>query len=220
MSSSFRRQRGFDFDVDKILKVMRANLPANFDKGILESELDKAKNWYRTRSKLDKWPKREKIVGRFITDTKRYRAALEAYSEACQDIPLPFGLPSWLNTKALDDVVIEAEACMRPLHQDKASKQVTQKLLVELGVDRGSPMDFLLGSRLPKVFRKCFRIHISVRDSVRTPDTPFVRFAVEAARQIVGKKTAPSPESVASSYRTMNKPGAGRRPASKPTVQT
>ena len=207
-------------DVDKILKVMRADLPANFDKGILASELRKAKSWYQTRSKLDKWPKREKIVGRFITDTKRYRAALKAYSEACQDIPLPFRLPSWLNTEALDDVVIEAEACIRPLHQDEAKKQVTQKILVELGVDRGSPMDFLLGSMLPKIFRKCFGIPISVRDSARTPDTPFVRFAVEAARQIVGKKTAPSPESVASSYRTMNTPGAGRRRASKPTVQT
>ena len=39
------------------------------------------------------------------------------------------------------------------------------------------------------------------------------------ARQIVGKKTAPSPESVASSYRTMNVPGAGRRRARKSTVQ-
>ena len=181
-------------DVDKILKVMRADLPANFDKGILASELRKAKSWYQTRSKLDKWPKREKIVGRFITDTKRYRAALKAYSEACRDIPLPFRLPSWLNTKALDTVVIEAEACIRPLHQDKANKQVTQKILVELGVDRGSPMDFLLGSMLPKIFRKCFGIRISVRDSVRTPDTPFVRFAVEAARQIVGNKQHPLPK--------------------------
>ena len=181
-------------DVDKILKVMRADLPANFDKGILASELRKAKSWYQTRSKLDKWPKREKIVGRFITDTKRYRAALEAYSEACQDIPLPFRLPSWLNAKALDDVVIEAEACMRPLHQNEADKQATQKLLVELGSDRGSPMDFLLGSMLPKIFRKCFKIPISVRDSARTPDTPFVRFAVEAARQIAGKKQHPLPK--------------------------
>ena len=207
-------------DVDKILKAMRADLPANFDKGILASELRKAKSWYRIRSKLDKWPKREKIVGRFIADTKRYRVALKVYSEACQDIPLPFRLPSWLNTKALDAVMSEAEACIRPLHQDEASKQVTQKLLVELGSDKGSAMNFLLGSMLPKIFRKCFGIPISVRDSARTPDTPFVRFAVEAARQIVGKKTAPSPESVASSYRTMNKPGAGRRRASKPTVQT
>ena len=175
-------------DVDKVLKAMRADLPANFDKGILASELRKAKNWYQTRSKLDKWPKREKIVGRFITDTKRYRAALKAYSEACQDIPLPFRLPSWLNTKALDAVMIEAEACIRPLHQNKTNKQASQKILVELGVDRGSAMDFLLGSMLPKIFRKCFRIRVSVRDSVRTPDTPFVRFAVEAARQIVGKK--------------------------------
>jgi hypothetical protein len=199
-------------DVDKVLKVMRADLPANFDKGILASELGKAKSWYQIRSQVDKWPKREKIVGRFITDTKRYRAALEAYSEACQDIPLPFRLPSWLNAKDLGDVVIEAEAWMRP-------QQAAQKILVELGVDRGSAMDFLLGSMLPKIFRKCFRIRISVRDNVRTPDTPFVRFAVEAARQIVGNKTAPSPESVASSYRTMNVPGAGRRRASKPTVQ-
>ena len=151
-------------------------------------------------------------------DTKSYRAALKVYSEACQDIPLPFRLPSWLNTEALDAVIIEAEACMRPLHQNKTNKQATQKLLVELGVDRGSAMDFLLGSMLPKIFRKCFRIRVSVRDSVRTPDTPFVRFAVEAARQIVGKKRT-SPETVASSYRTMNVPGAGRRRASKPTVQ-
>ena len=198
---------------------MRADLPANFDKAILASELGKAKSWYQTRSRLDKWPKREKIVGRFIRDTKRYRAALAAYSEACQDIPLPFRLPSWLNTEALDDVVTEAEACMRPRHQSETNKQAAQKILAELGVDRGSPMDFLLGSMLPKIFRKCFKIRISVRDSVRTPDTPFVRFAVEAARQIAGKTTAPSPESVASSYRTMNKPGAGRRRASKPTVQ-
>jgi hypothetical protein len=185
-------------DVDKILKELRADLPANFDKGILASELRKAKSWYRVRSKIDKWPKREKIVGRFIADTKRYRVALKVYSEACQDIPLPFRLPSWLNTKALDAVMSEAEACIRPLKQDKASKQVTQKLLVELGSDRGSAKDFLLGSMLPKIFRRCFGIRISVRDSARTPDTPFVRFAVEAARQIVGKK--PSPESVASSY--------------------
>ena len=206
-------------DVDKVLKAMRADLPANFDKGILASELGRAKSWYQTRSKFDKLPKREKIVGRFITDTKRYRAALKAYSEACQDIPLPFRLPSWLNTEALDAVMIEAEACIRPLHQNKASKQATQKILVELGVDRGSAMDFLLGSMLPKIFCKCFRIRISVRDSIRDPDTPFVRFAVEAARQIVDNKTAPSPESVASSYRTMNMPGAGRRRASKTTVQ-
>jgi len=204
-------------NVDKVLKSMHADLPANFDKGILAFELRKAKSWYQTRSKLDEWPKREKIVGRFITATKRYRAALKEYSVACQDIPLPFRLPSWLNTEALDAVVIEAEAWMRPLHQNKASKQAAQKILVELGVDRGSAMNFLLGSMFPKIFRKCFRIHISLRDSVRTPDTPFVRFAVEAARQIVGK--APSSESVASSYRTMNTPGAGRRRASKPTVQ-
>ena len=142
-------------DVDKIQKVMRADLPANFDKAILASELRKAKSWYQTRSKLDKWPKREKIVGRFITDTKRYHAALKVYSEACQDIPLPFRLPSWLNTKALDAVISEAEAHIRPLHQDKASKQLTQKLIVELGSDRGSAMNFLLGSMLPKIFRKC-----------------------------------------------------------------
>jgi len=206
-------------DVDKILNSMRADLPANFDKGVLASELRKAKSWYQTRSKLDKWSKRETIVSRLITDTKRYRAALEAYSEACRDIPLPFRLPCWLNTPALDAVIIEAEACIRPLHQNKANKQATKKLLVEMGVDRGSAMDFLLGSMLPKIFTKCFEIRISVRNSVRAPDTPFVRFAVEAARQIVGNKTAPSPESVASSYRTMNTPGAGRRRASKPTVQ-
>jgi hypothetical protein len=206
-------------DVDKILKAMRTDLPANFDRGLLASELSKVESWYQTRSKLDEWPKREKIVDRFITATKRYRAALGAYSEACQDIPLPFRLPCWLNTEVLDDVVIEAEACMRPLHQDEASSEATQKILVELGVDRGSPMNFLLGSMLPKIFSKCFGIPISVRDSVRTPDTPFVRFAVEAARQIVGDELAPAPESVASSYRTMNTPGAGRRRASKPTVQ-
>ena len=204
-------------DVDKVLKVVRADLPANFDNGILASELRNAKSWYQTRSKLDKWPKRKIVVGRLITDTKRYRAALKTYLEACQDIPLPFRLPSWLNTEALDAVVIDAEACLRPPHQNKTHKQASQKILVELGVDRGSPMNFLLGSKLPKIFCKCFRIRLSVRDSVRAPDTPFVRFAVEAARQIVG--TAPSPESVASSYRTMNTPGAGRRRASKPTVQ-
>ena len=120
-------------DVDKILKVMRADLPANFDKGILASELRKAKSWYQTRSKLDKWPKREKIVSRFIEDTERYRAALEVYSEACQDIPLPFRLPSWLNTEALDDVLTEAEACIRPLHQNEANKQVAQKFLSNWG---------------------------------------------------------------------------------------
>jgi hypothetical protein len=206
-------------NVDQILKVMRADLPANFDKAILASELGKAKNWYQTRSRLDKWPKREKIVGQLIRDTERYRAAVEAYSEACQDVPLPFRLPSWLNTKALDGVVTEAKACVQPLHQTEAHKQAAQKILVELGGDRGSPMDFLLGSMLPMIFRKCFKIRISVRDSVRTPDTPFVRFAVEAARQIAGNKTAPSPETVASSYRTMNVPGASRRRASKPTVQ-
>ena len=48
-------------DVDRILKVTRADLPANFDKGILASELRKAKSWYQVRSKLDKWPKREKL---------------------------------------------------------------------------------------------------------------------------------------------------------------
>jgi hypothetical protein len=202
-------------DVDKILKATRADLPANFDKGSLASELRKAKSWYQTRSRLDQWRKREKIVGQFILDTKRYRARLEAYSEACEVIPLPFSLPPWLNAKNLDDVVIRAEACLRPLRQNEAEKKVAEKILVELGIDRGSPMDFLLGSKLPKVFRKCFKIPI-----VRTLDTPFVRFAVEAARQIAGKKTAPSPESVVSSYRTMNKPGAGRRPASKPGVQT
>ena len=108
-------------DVDKVLKSMRVDLPANFDKGILASELRKAKNWYQTRSKLDKWPKRKIVVGRLITDTKRYRAALKTYLEACQDIPLPFRLPSWLNTEALDAVVIEAEACMRPLHENKTT---------------------------------------------------------------------------------------------------
>lgn len=204
-------------NVDRVLKSMRVDLPADFEKGILASELRKAKSWYQTRSKLDKWRKRETIVGLFITDTKRYRAALKAYSEAYQDIPLPFRLPSWLNTEAVDAVVIEAEAWMRPLDQNKANSQATQKILVELGTDRGSAMNFLLGRMFPKIFRKCFRIGISVRDSIRNPDTPFVRFAVEAARQIVG--TAPSRESVASSYRTMNTPGAGRRRASKPTVQ-
>jgi hypothetical protein len=207
-------------DVDKILKATRADLPATFDKGILVSELRKAESWYRIRSKLDKWPKREKIVGRFIADTKRYRVALKVYSEACQDIPLPFRLPSWLNTEALDAVMSEAEAWIQPLHQDEASKQFTQEFLVELGSDKGSAMNFLLGSMLPKIFRKCFEIPITVWDGARTPNTPFVRFAVEAAQQIVGKKTAPSPQSVASSYRTMTKPGAGRRSASKPTVQT
>ena len=88
-------------NVEAIVKVMRADLPAHFDKAILASELDRAKNWYRTRSKLDKWPKRGKIIGQFVKDTERYRAALEAYSEAAQDIPLPFRLPSWLNTEAL-----------------------------------------------------------------------------------------------------------------------
>jgi hypothetical protein len=206
-------------DVDKILKVMRADLPANFDKGVLASELRKAESWYQTRSKLDEWHKREKIVGRFIRATERYRAALEAYSAACPDIPLPFRLPSWLNTEALDDVMSEAEACIRPLHQDRASKQVTKKLLVELGSDRGSAMNFLLGSMLPTIFRKCFKIQFSLRDSTRSADTPFVRFAVAAACQIVGKKKAPRPESVASSCRTMNAPGAGRRRALKATVQ-
>jgi len=43
-------------DIDKILKVMRADLPANFDKGIFASELRKAESWYRVRSKIDKWP--------------------------------------------------------------------------------------------------------------------------------------------------------------------
>jgi hypothetical protein len=207
-------------DVDKILRVMRTDLPANFDKGILASELRWAASWYQTRSKLDELPKREKIVGRFIKDTARYRAALEAYSEACQDIPLPFRLPSWLNTKALDDVVIEAKACIRPPHQSEANKQAAQKTLVELGVDRGSPMDFLLGLKLPKIFRKCFKIQISIRDSTGRANTPFVRFALVAARQIVGKIKAPRPESVASSYRTMNTPGAGRRRRPKIKVQT
>jgi len=200
-------------NIDKILKVMRADLPANFDKAILASELVKAKNWYRTRCRLDKWPKREKIVGRFIKDTERYRARLETYSKACQDIPLPPRLPPWLNSKALGRVLTKAKAGMGPLHENEAA----QKILVEFGVDRGSPMDFLLGSMLPKIYRKVFKLSISVRDSIRTPETPFVRFAVEAARQIVGKK--PSPETVASSYRTMNVPGAGRRRASKATVQ-
>ena len=68
-------------NVDTLLKVMRADLPVNFDKGILASELGNAKSWYQTRSKLDKWPKRETIVSRFITDTKRYHAAL---GELCQ----------------------------------------------------------------------------------------------------------------------------------------
>ena len=121
-------------NVDKILKATRADPPANFDKRILASELRWAASWYQTRSKYDEWPKREKIVGRFIKDTERYRAALEAYSEAYQDIPLPFRLPPWLTTKALDAVMSEAEACLRPLHQDEASKQITQKLLVELGL--------------------------------------------------------------------------------------
>jgi hypothetical protein len=206
-------------DVDKILRAMRADLPANFDKRILASELGKAKSWYRTRSGVDKWPKREKIVSRFITDTRGYRAALKAYSEACQDIPLPFRLPCWLNIKALDAVIIEAEAWMRPLHQNEAEKRASQKLLVELGTDRGSAMNLLLGSMLPKIFCKCFNMSLSVWDSVRSPDTPFVRFAVEAARQIAGNKKAPSPQSVASSYRTMNTPGASRRRAIKPTVQ-
>ncbi len=203
-------------NVEEIVKVMRADLPANFDKAILASELVKAKNWYRIRSKLDKWPKRKKAISGFIEDTERYRAALEAYSVACQDIPLPFELPSWLNAKALDDVVTEAKASVQP-DQREAHEQAAQKIRVELGADRGSPIDFLLGSMLPKIFDKCFNIQITVRDSVRTPDTPFVRFAVEAARQIVGK--APSPETVASSYRTMNVPGAGRRRAPKSTVQ-
>ena len=131
-------------DVDKVLKVMRADLPANFDKGILASELRKAKSWYQTRSKLDKWPKREKIVGRFITDTKRYRAALKAYSEACQDIPLPFRLPSWLNTEALDAVIIEAEACMRPLHQNEANKQACPKTSCRIGGRQGIGYGFFI----------------------------------------------------------------------------
>jgi hypothetical protein len=204
-------------NVEAIVKVMRADLPAHFDKAILASELDRAKNWYWTRSKLDKWPKRGKIIGQFVKDTERYRAAVEAYSEAAQNIPLPFRLPSWLNTEALDDVVTEAKAGLRPLDQSDANKQASQKTLLALGVDRGSPMDYLLGSMLPKIFRKCFNTKITVRASPRTPKTPFVRFAVEAARQIAGK--APSPETVASSYRTMNVPGAGRRRARKPTVQ-
>jgi hypothetical protein len=207
-------------NVDKILKVMRTDLPANFDKGILASELRKAESWYQTRSNLDEWPKREKIISRFIEDTERYRAALEVYSEACQDIPLPFGLPSWLNTEALDDVLTEAKACIPPLHQNEANEQEVPKILIELGVDRGSPMNFLLGSMLPKIFRKCFKIQISIRDSTGGASTPFVRFAVEAARQIVGKIKAPRPESVASSYRTMNTPGAGRRRRPKIKVQT
>jgi hypothetical protein len=207
-------------NVDKILKAMRADLPPDFDKGILTSELRKAKSWYRARTGVDKWGKREKAVTRFITDTKRYRAALAAYLEAGQDIPLPFRLPDWLNTKNLDNVVMDAEHFMRPQHESEAHKRAAQKLIVELGSDRGSPMEFLLGSMLPKIFGKCFfKIPISVRDSLRSPDTPFVRFAVEAARQIVGKKAAPSPETVAASYRTMNVPGAGRRRASKSTVQ-
>jgi hypothetical protein len=205
-------------DVDKILKVTGADLPANFNKSILASELAKAKSWYQARSGFDRLPKREKIIGRFITATKRYRTALEDYLKACQDIPLPVRLPSCLSTEALDDVVAEAEACIRPLHQDPASKEVTQKLLVELGSDRGSPMNFLLGSMLPKIFRKCLGKHVSVRDSKGGADTPFVRFAVEAARQIAGNK--PAPESVASSYRTMNAPGAGRRRGTKLKVQT
>ena len=119
-------------NVEAIVKVMRADLPAHFDKAILASELDRAKNWYRTRSKLDKWPKREKIIGQFIKDTERYRAALEAYSEAGQDIPLPFRLPSWLNTEAFDDVVTEAKASMQP-DQKEAHKQAAQKFLSNWG---------------------------------------------------------------------------------------
>jgi hypothetical protein len=205
-------------NVDKILKVMRADLPANFDKEVLASELRKAKSWYQIRSKFDKLPKREKIIGRFIMDTESYRHALKAYSDACQDIPLPFKLPCWLNTEALDDVVIEAVACL-PLYQNKAKREAAQKIRVEFGADRGSAMDFLLGLMLPKIFRKCFRIPPAVRNSMRDPDTPFVRFAVEAARQILNSKTGPRPQSVASSYRTMNVTGAGRRRASSPTVQ-
>jgi hypothetical protein len=207
-------------DVDKILKETGADLPAEFDKDSLASELAKARSWYRVRSKFENLSKREKIIGRFITHTKRYRHALEDYSKACQEIPLLLRLPSWLKSEALDDVVAEAEAYIRALQDeanDEANKEAARKILTELGGDRGSPMDFLLGSMLPKIFRKCFKTRISVRDSIRTTDTPFVRFAVEAARQIVGK--APSAESVASSYRTMNTPGAGRRRASKPTVQ-
>jgi len=206
-------------DVDKVLKSMRVDHPANFNKRVLADELRKARSWYQTRSKFDKIGKRKTIIGRFVTDTKRYRVALKEYLEASKNIPLPFRVPTWLNTKALDAVVVDAEADIPRLDQINTQTEAHQKVRVGLGADRGSPMDLLLGSQLPKIFLKCFGIHPTVRDRVRSPDTLFVRFAVEAARQIVGNKTAPAPESVASSYRTMNTPGAGRRRASKPTVQ-
>jgi hypothetical protein len=143
----------------------------------LEEELEWANTLYLTHSEhksRGRQRARRKCDGSILRVATRLIELLES-----RDPPLR--LPSWQSPKSyVSEIVTAVEAELAP-KEAAAPFDVDfgKKFSDYIGIGRLSAFEWLVGERLQPIFERYFGQPATGRDSIREPDTPYVRFVLE-----------------------------------------
>jgi hypothetical protein len=201
--------------LDQVLSAVGMKfVPCDLNRDKLCKKLDWAETWFRTvtklhtsnvklHKKLNRTAKTAKLLTILLADNND-----EAWREISQFYPLEAHDP-----KEIVDLLIKAvdkrlsPKLQKPALVQKASKRVAR----ELALNERSAFEWLAGQYLPKIFKKHFRDKATARNGDGEPNTPYLRFATCALKELGINHHNGKPYSPESVVRAMTSASTGRK---------
>ena len=173
----------------RILKVVGE--PAGLNREGLRKDLVWAGTFYRTRLDLKPGAARQRRNRlEMIARTAERLRELLSNDDIKQLISRKYPLTAEDPRNAINRFIEAVESLRQPPpDQPSWAVEAANRLVVELGIDRTSAFDWLVGEHLPTIFEEHFHRRATTRCADGSPDTPYVRFArlVLAALSIKNK---------------------------------
>jgi hypothetical protein len=165
--------------------------PSNLDRQGLRHDLGWAGTWYGTRVSLRDEAKRDRRIEAALKAAKRFQQKLAKleYGDLPQILEYlpktdrlkedsPF-------VKKLQRFIAQADAALKTPRDPGWAKDSVAQLAKELHLGERSPLEWLAGVELPKIFEKHFGRPARIsRDKNGAVGGPFVRFAAAALKEL------------------------------------
>jgi hypothetical protein len=164
-------------DVARIIKAVGIE-GVSVDKAALRRDLDFCGTYFRARQAMA----RNRLLRK---DLKKVEAtALKLVKLLTRQMRQSLDIPAW-HRAVVGSIVKAASRRLRP-RVTKVAEVFDKKLASALGVQRLSPFEWLVGERLPHVFKKHFKVEAGyTRNPYTDPGTvesPYIRFAMECLK--------------------------------------
>jgi len=180
-------------DIDALDQAIRGARAYGTDASLLR-DLWRAHHKYITRTKIDATSLRERALVDILRTGMKFRDALEQYELASRErrIVLPPDVPEGLNAQSVDRLIVSCRNALKA-YDNAAQWRTAINKITQLGLEKGSALEFFLGSLLPQIFERHYKCEVELRSSDGFADTPFIRFAITVCEQlgVVGKSGRP-----------------------------